>query len=94
MQVGVRADSPLARIIACAGLPGSGWETGLVANEGTRVFLGLGQQDLNAGQYKSVVDALRAAGCKVASGMVSGQMTLEEFPQEAAWRWVTDDVEL
>ena len=94
MQVGVRADSPLTRIIACAGLPGSGWETGLVANEGTRVFLGLGQQDLNAGQYKSVVDALRAAGCKVASGMVSGQMTLEEFPQEAAWRWATDDVEL
>jgi hypothetical protein len=90
LQVGVRACSPLTRIIACGGLPGPGWETGLVAAEGTRVYLRLGRQDLNAGQYKIVVKALRAAGCTIKSRLVTGQMTLAEFPQEAAWRWASD----
>ena len=93
MQVGVRADSPLTRIIACGGLPGSGWETTLAATWGTRVYLRLGKQDLNAGQYETVVEALRAASCEVKSRLVSGQMTLEEFPQKAAWRWASDDLE-
>ena len=93
MQVGVRADSPLTRIIACGGLPGPGWETTLAATAGTRVYLRLGKQDLNAGQYKIVVEALRAAGCEVKSRLASGQMTLEEFPQKAAWRWASDDLE-
>lgn len=93
MQVGVRADSYLNRIIACGGLPGAGWETTWTAASGTRVYLRLGKQDLNAGQYKVVVEALLAAGCKVKSRLVSGQMTLEEFPQKAAWRWASDDLE-
>jgi hypothetical protein len=94
MQVGVRADSPLTRIVACGGLPGAGWETGLVATEGTRVYMRLGRQDLNAGQYEIVVDASHAAGCTIRSRLVSGQMTLAEFPQKAAWRWATDDAGL
>ena len=93
MQVGVRADSLLTRIIACGGLPGPGWETTLAATAGTRVYLRLGKQDLNAGQYKIAVEALRAAGCEVKSRLVSGQMPLEEFPQKAAWRWASDDLE-
>jgi hypothetical protein len=94
MQVGVRADSPLTRIIACGGLPGPGWEVGLVAAEGTRVYLRLGRQDLNAGQFKIVVQALRTAGCEVASRRVSGQVTLAELPQKAAWLWATKGDEL
>jgi len=91
LQVGVRAKSPLTRIIACAGLPDSGWEKKVAATEGTRVYLRLGRQDLNAGQYGTHVRALREAGCEVDPGLVYGQMTLAEFPQEAAWRWVTKD---
>jgi predicted esterase len=92
LQVGVRAESALTRIVACGGLPGAGWETGLVASEGTRVYLSLGRQDLNAGQYDIVVDALHAAGCEVSARLVSDHMPLAEFPQEDAWSWVTTGV--
>jgi len=89
LQVGVRDGSDLNRIIAFAGLPAPGWETALSASPETRIYLRVGRQDLNAEQYGSVVDALRAAGCKVNSGRVRGELALADCPQKAAWRYVT-----
>jgi hypothetical protein len=91
LQAGVRADSAFRGVIAYSGLPAAGWETSLAAREGTLVYIRLGEQDLNAGQYKAVVEALKEAGCQVSAHRQRGQMPLAEQPTKAAWNYVTRD---
>jgi hypothetical protein len=89
LQVGVRADSLLTHIQAFAGLPEPGWEASVRAAEGTRVYLRLGRQDLNAAQYQPVVEALHAAACEVdAQRLLGKQLALDECSPASAWRFV------
>ena len=90
LRAGVYSSSYLHRIIACGGLPGPGAELAMTAAEGTRIYLRLGRQDLNAGEYETYIGALRKVGCQVDADLVEGRVTLAEFSQKEAWDWVTE----
>jgi hypothetical protein len=91
LQAGICADSPFRGVVAYSGLPAPGWETSIVAREETRVYIRLGRQDLNAGQYRTVVEALRDANCVVSAHRKQGQIPLAEQPTKTAWNYVTRD---
>lgn len=91
LRTGISADSPFKGVIAYSGLPAPGWETSLTAREGMRVYIRIGKEDLNAGQYKAVIRALKRAGCRVSSHRQAGRIPLSEQANDKAWVHVIRD---